>query len=178
MKPLKEKGQNVLVTRLEERKARDIQRIYPKSRYYPTSRVLTYLTRPVKIIGKGMILIITAGTTDIPVAEDLGLVNLLAVEAAVAPQPGEFHPVRQIAMDLPRQVRHGFAERDLQFCGASSGLLQNIIVQCQRRSHANMMLSHEYDVKESLWCFASKMMRSLNGDRIDTFRHAKQDVTH
>jgi pyridinium-3,5-biscarboxylic acid mononucleotide synthase len=73
MKPLKEKGQNVLVTRLEERKARDIQKVYPRSRYSPTSRVLTYLTRPVNMIGKGTILVITAGTTDIPVAEEAAL---------------------------------------------------------------------------------------------------------
>jgi NCAIR mutase (PurE)-related protein len=35
--------------------------------------VLTYLTHPVKISGKGTILVITAGTTDIPVAEEAAL---------------------------------------------------------------------------------------------------------
>jgi len=70
VKQLKKKGQNVLVTRLEKRKAIDIQKVFPKSRYYPRSNVLTYLTQPVKPIGKGTILVITAGTTDIPVAEE------------------------------------------------------------------------------------------------------------
>ena len=70
MKELKRKGQNILVTRLEERKAKAIQEIFPKSRYYPRSKVLTYLTHPVKPEGKGTILVITAGTTDIPVAEE------------------------------------------------------------------------------------------------------------
>ena len=70
MKQLKKKEQNILVTRLEEKKAKTIQKIFPKSRYYPRSRVLTYLTHPVKSIGKGTILVITAGTTDIPVAEE------------------------------------------------------------------------------------------------------------
>jgi NCAIR mutase (PurE)-related protein len=70
MKELKRKGQNILITRLEERKAKAIQKIFPKSRYYPWSKVLTYLTHPVKSEGKGTILVITAGTTDIPVAEE------------------------------------------------------------------------------------------------------------
>ena len=70
MKKLKKKGQNILITRLEERKAKAIQKIFAKSRYYHQSKVLTYLTHPVKIEGKGTILIITAGTTDIPVAEE------------------------------------------------------------------------------------------------------------
>ena len=70
MKQLKKKEQNILVTRLEEKKAKTIQKIFPKSRYYPRSKVLTYLTHPVKSIGKGTILVITAGTTDIPVAEE------------------------------------------------------------------------------------------------------------
>jgi len=70
MKQLKQKGQNILITRLEEKKARAIQKIFLKSQYYPKSKVLTYLTHPVKPEGKGTILVITAGTTDIPVAEE------------------------------------------------------------------------------------------------------------
>lgn len=73
LKQLKGKGQNILVTRLDEKKAASIQKAFPKSHYYPRSGVLTYLTHPVKISGKGTILIITAGTTDIPVAEEAAL---------------------------------------------------------------------------------------------------------
>jgi hypothetical protein len=69
-KQLKTKGQNILITRLEERKARAIQRAFPKSRYYPNSKVLTYLVHPISSEGKGTILVISAGTTDIPVAEE------------------------------------------------------------------------------------------------------------
>jgi hypothetical protein len=69
-KQLKTKGQNILITRLEERKARAIQRAFPKSQYYPKSKVLTCLTHPVVSEGKGTILVISAGTTDIPVAEE------------------------------------------------------------------------------------------------------------
>jgi NCAIR mutase (PurE)-related protein len=70
MKELKRKDQNILITRLEERKAKAVQKVFPKSRYYPQSKVLTYLTHPVKPEGKGTILVVTAGTTDIPVAEE------------------------------------------------------------------------------------------------------------
>jgi NCAIR mutase (PurE)-related protein len=70
MKQLKRKGQNILITRLEERNSKAIQKVFLKSRYYPTSQVLTYLTHPVPSEGKGTILVITAGTTDIPVAEE------------------------------------------------------------------------------------------------------------
>jgi hypothetical protein len=70
MKGLKEKGQNILITRLEEKKAKTIKRVFLKSRYHPLSKVLTYPTHPVKLEGKGTILVITAGTTDIPVAEE------------------------------------------------------------------------------------------------------------
>jgi NCAIR mutase (PurE)-related protein len=70
MKQLKRKGQNILITRLEEKKAKAVGKIFSKSQYYPRSKVLTYLTHPVKSKGKGTILVITAGTTDIPVAEE------------------------------------------------------------------------------------------------------------
>jgi hypothetical protein len=70
MKEMKRKGQNVLITRLDEKKAKDIQKAFPKCRYSPRSKVLTYLIHPVRSEGKGTILVITAGTTDIPVAEE------------------------------------------------------------------------------------------------------------
>ncbi len=70
LKRLKSEGHNVLMTRLDQKKARPVQKVFPKSHYYPRSRVLTYLSHPVRMSGKGTILVITAGTTDIPVAEE------------------------------------------------------------------------------------------------------------
>ena len=70
MKEMKKKGQNVLITRLDGKKAKDIQKVFPKCRYYARSKVLTYLIHPMGSEGKGTILVITAGTTDIPVAEE------------------------------------------------------------------------------------------------------------
>ena len=70
IKQLKRKGQNILITRLEEKKAKTIRKVFPKSQYYSISKVLTHLTHSIKSEGKGTILVITAGTTDIPVAEE------------------------------------------------------------------------------------------------------------
>jgi pyridinium-3,5-biscarboxylic acid mononucleotide synthase len=70
MRQLKNKGQNVLVTRIDEKRAGTVQKVFRKSRYYPQSRALTLIHHPVEMIGKGTILVITAGTTDIPVAEE------------------------------------------------------------------------------------------------------------
>lgn len=70
MRQLKRKNQNILVTRLDGKKAKAIQKSFQKSQYYPRSKVLTYLIHPLKPQGKGTILVITAGTTDIPVAEE------------------------------------------------------------------------------------------------------------
>lgn len=73
MRQMKKKGQNILITRLDEKKAKMIRRVFPKIEYHPLSRVLIYLTHPIELTGKGLILIITAGTTDIPVAEEAAL---------------------------------------------------------------------------------------------------------
>jgi NCAIR mutase (PurE)-related protein len=70
MKEMMSKGQNILITRLDEKKAKGIRKAFPKCRYYARSKVLTYLIHPVRSQGKGTILVITAGTTDIPVAEE------------------------------------------------------------------------------------------------------------
>jgi len=70
MRQLKSKGHNVLITRLDEKRAKVIRRVFRKSQYYPQSRVLTLLNHPIELIGKGTILVVTAGTTDIPVAEE------------------------------------------------------------------------------------------------------------
>jgi len=73
MRQLKKKGQNILITRLDNRKAMAIRKVFLRSLYYPRSKVLTYQTHRSKLEGKGMILVITAGTTDIPVGEEAAI---------------------------------------------------------------------------------------------------------
>ena len=70
MKKMQAKKNNILITRLEREKVRPIKRAFAKARYYPQSRVLTLLNHPVKDVGKGTILVVCAGTSDIPVAEE------------------------------------------------------------------------------------------------------------
>jgi NCAIR mutase (PurE)-related protein len=70
MEKMVEKEENVLVTRLSEAKARVIKKHFPKSEYHPGARILTVKGRPIEKKGKGTILIISAGTADIPVAEE------------------------------------------------------------------------------------------------------------
>jgi NCAIR mutase (PurE)-related protein len=66
-------GDNVLVTRLSREKAEVIQHRFPESTYQERARVLTLISRPVQRSGKGKILVVSAGTSDIPVAEEAAL---------------------------------------------------------------------------------------------------------
>jgi len=68
-----EKEENVLVTRLANNKARAIKKHFPSSDYYPNSRILTIAVRPIEKRGKGTILVISAGTADIPIAEEAAI---------------------------------------------------------------------------------------------------------
>ncbi len=65
-----EKGENVLITRLEQNKAKTIQEVFPDIQYHPRARIATIVQKQVEIKGRGTILVLTAGTTDIPVAEE------------------------------------------------------------------------------------------------------------
>jgi NCAIR mutase (PurE)-related protein len=70
MEKMVEKEENVLVTRLSEGKARVIKKRFSESEYHPDARILTLTGRPIEKKGKGAVLIISAGTADIPVAEE------------------------------------------------------------------------------------------------------------
>ncbi|MGD2125493.1 MAG: nickel pincer cofactor biosynthesis protein LarB [Desulfobacteraceae bacterium] len=65
-----EKGENIMVTRLSPDKAEQVRAKYPDSVYHDRSRALTLTTHPLKIHGRGAVLVISAGTSDIPVAEE------------------------------------------------------------------------------------------------------------
>jgi len=67
---MEDKKNNIFVTRLDPNKVPTIKRAFPKARYYPQSVVLTLVNHPIKIVGRGTILVVCAGTSDIPVAEE------------------------------------------------------------------------------------------------------------
>ena len=61
------RSEYLLITRLEEKKkSQSDTEGFSKEKYYEGQKVLTYLTHPVKLEGKGTILVITAGTSTSP----------------------------------------------------------------------------------------------------------------
>ncbi|UCD72238.1 MAG: nickel pincer cofactor biosynthesis protein LarB [Syntrophobacterales bacterium] len=73
MQRMKQQGDNILVTRVHNRKGLAIKRAIPEAQYYPTPRIITLMNHEVELVGKGLILVISAGTSDIPVAEEAAL---------------------------------------------------------------------------------------------------------
>jgi len=63
------KGSNLLVTKAGPEVFKKLKKKIPKARYNPLGKVI-YLKQKKPIPGKGKIAIITAGTSDIPVAEE------------------------------------------------------------------------------------------------------------
>lgn len=70
MERMIDQEENVLVTRLSEVKAKEILNIFSDSTYHEKAETLTLLRHPVNISGKGTVLVVSAGTSDIPVAEE------------------------------------------------------------------------------------------------------------
>jgi hypothetical protein len=70
---LKKKGVNVLITRLADDKTRALKRSLPRLRCYPLARAAVWVGRPAPIKGRGVVLVVCAGTADIPVAEEAAL---------------------------------------------------------------------------------------------------------
>lgn len=64
------KKENVLITRLEAKKAATLKKHFPKARYNKESRTFFIKAHTVKVTGRGTVLVISAGTSDIPVAEE------------------------------------------------------------------------------------------------------------
>jgi len=70
MGAMAEKGGNVLVTRLSSDKAAPLFAAFPAAMYHHDARCLTLEQRPVAGSGRGTILVVSAGTSDIPVAAE------------------------------------------------------------------------------------------------------------
>jgi hypothetical protein len=70
MQAMVERGSNVLVTRLDADKAVELLSVFPAAEYQVEARCLTLETVPVNPQGRGTILVISAGTSDIPVASE------------------------------------------------------------------------------------------------------------
>ncbi len=76
-------GHNVLVTRVSPGAAAELGTLVPELRYAPVARVATYVTEPVAPRPMGTVAVVTAGTGDIPVAEEaLETLGILGIPAA------------------------------------------------------------------------------------------------
>ena len=64
------RGNNILVTRLSDEKALQVSRSFPDAVYHAEARCLTMERGPVEVRGKGTVLVISAGTSDLPVAAE------------------------------------------------------------------------------------------------------------
>jgi pyridinium-3,5-biscarboxylic acid mononucleotide synthase len=67
---LLQKGGNVLATRVSAEKAAELKDSFPAAVYHADARALTVEQHPVEIRGKGKVLVVCAGTSDIPVAAE------------------------------------------------------------------------------------------------------------
>jgi NCAIR mutase (PurE)-related protein len=63
-------GQNVLVTRLDADAAPEVLLAVPELVHNPTARTALALVNPVQVQAGGKVLVVTAGTSDLPVAEE------------------------------------------------------------------------------------------------------------
>jgi pyridinium-3,5-biscarboxylic acid mononucleotide synthase len=63
-------GQNVLVTRLDPKKAEAVRVVLPSLVYKETARVATLESTPVPRLGTRPVALVSAGTSDMPVAEE------------------------------------------------------------------------------------------------------------
>ncbi|MEI7818292.1 MAG: nickel pincer cofactor biosynthesis protein LarB, partial [Desulfuromonadales bacterium] len=67
---MSDKGSNILVTRLDKEKAELIAQAIPEASYHVEARCLTLEHQPPEQRGKGIVLVVSAGTSDIPVAAE------------------------------------------------------------------------------------------------------------
>jgi len=72
-KVLRKRGENVLITRLSTEKTAALKKVIKGLRYHPSARAATWVGKPIRVAGKGSILVVCAGTSDIPVAEEAAL---------------------------------------------------------------------------------------------------------
>jgi hypothetical protein len=73
MQAILAQGSNVLVTRIDAAKAKEVQKEITTAVYSDISRTLTVRQQEVAEKGKGLVLVLAAGTSDMPVAEEAAI---------------------------------------------------------------------------------------------------------
>jgi NCAIR mutase (PurE)-related protein len=77
VRAMRRRRANVLVTRLSADKMATLRRLVPDLKYHVKARAATWIGKPIKITRKGTVLVVCAGTSDIPVAEEAALTALM-----------------------------------------------------------------------------------------------------
>jgi pyridinium-3,5-biscarboxylic acid mononucleotide synthase len=70
LRSLQARQDTVLVTRVDDSKAEEILRQIPELTHDPVSRTLVYTRKEIAIEGRGTVLVVCAGSSDLPVAEE------------------------------------------------------------------------------------------------------------
>jgi NCAIR mutase (PurE)-related protein len=70
---LSKSGANLLATRVDEAKAERVLASVPGAKYRQEARAIVVEQRPIEIVGRGTILVVSAGTSDLAVAEEAAL---------------------------------------------------------------------------------------------------------
>jgi pyridinium-3,5-biscarboxylic acid mononucleotide synthase len=73
VRALRRRNANVLVTRLSTEKMASVKKLVSGLRYHAAARAATCIATPIKITGKGAVLVVCAGNSNMPVAEEAAL---------------------------------------------------------------------------------------------------------
>lgn len=63
-------GSNAMSTRISPEKGAELKDIFPLGTYFEQARIFSILANPVEMLGKGTVAVVSAGTSDLPVAEE------------------------------------------------------------------------------------------------------------
>jgi pyridinium-3,5-biscarboxylic acid mononucleotide synthase len=77
VRAMRKRRENVLVTRLSVEKTAALKRMAKGLQYHPKARAATWVGKRISIKGKGTVLVVCAGTSDIPVAEEAALTAMM-----------------------------------------------------------------------------------------------------
>ena len=66
-------GSNAMTTRVSPEKAAELQSLFPGGHWYESARIFSVLAHPVEKLGKGTVAVVSAGTSDLPVAEEAAI---------------------------------------------------------------------------------------------------------
>ncbi len=67
---IRQQGHNAMATRVSADKARVVQEKLPDAEYHEAARIVTWHAHPVENLGRAPVAVVTAGTSDQPVAEE------------------------------------------------------------------------------------------------------------